>query len=148
MPKISHEEGIKRSRRILLFGSRSFSLETDYKIFKEVMDEYMLVHDLFSHDDFCFITGKASKGADAFIIQYAEEKSADWMEYPANWNPNPNDRNYVDRGAGFKRNVEMGNVATEGIGFWDFHSNGSRHMYSYLVKRNLPVVVIVTAYRR
>lgn len=55
--------------------------------------------------------------------------------YPA-WNL-PDGR--VDKGAGIKRNMQMGRYADALIALWDGKSKGTKHMVEFMRKLNKPV---------
>lgn len=115
--------------KILVAGSREFS---DYQLFKQIMNST-----LSEFPDCEFISGKASRGPDAMVIEYAKDVGVICHEYPADWNnigvPNAriktNDRGrQYNANAGHDRNQVMADLADFYLIFWDGKSPGTRDM--------------------
>ncbi len=105
--------------RIIIAGGRTF----------DNIDQMMLVMDTFIEEreeqlsdgqKITIISGTAH-GADSLGERYAELRGYDVEQYPAQWI-------VYGRSAGYKRNEQMGNVATHCVVFWDGESRGSKHM--------------------
>lgn len=107
--------------RVLVAGSRGIR---NYDYFSQALSCIKL--DLIRESG-CFISGKASKGPDAMIIRWCKENEILCREYPADWDT-------LGKRAGYVRNTEMGDVATEAYVFWDCVSPGTKHMIDYLGK--------------
>lgn len=112
------------ARRVLVAGSRGVR---DYDYFCQALTIVNL--DLMRRSG-CFISGKASKGADAMIIQWCKENEILCREYPADWDA-------LGKRAGYVRNAQMGAVATEAYVFWDCVSPGTKHMLDCLSKNKI-----------
>lgn len=115
--------------KLIVAGSRSF---TDYDLMYRVL---IAMADVEFADVAVSIVSGMAKGADALAVRFAIEHNIKLYEFPANWYPNGS----IDRGAGYKRNAEMGNFADGLLAFWDGHSNGTKHMIDYMRKLNKPV---------
>lgn len=124
--------------RALVCGSRGWH---DYETFKVVMNNFIRKNQL-EKEDTIFISGAALTGADALIIRFSEEFEWDYIKFPAEWNRDA--KGNYDRGAGFKRNIEMINHSTHIIAFWDAISPGTRHSLSESMKRKIPTEVFFT----
>ena len=107
--------------RILVAGSRGIR---DYDYFCQALSCINLE---LVRATGCFISGKASKGPDAMIIRWCKENEILCREYPADWDG-------LGKRAGYVRNTQMGDVATEAYVFWDCVSPGTKHMIDYLGK--------------
>jgi hypothetical protein len=116
---------------IVVAGSRNFN---NYDLFVECLEERLLREDLVDLPLICFVTGKASKGADDMIIRWCRENGFPWAEFPADWEGQ-------GRGAGYKRNADMAQVGTHLIAFWDGDSRGTRHMFKLCEQKGLSVTV-------
>ena len=100
---------------ICVAGSRGFN---DYREFCFWVDSYL---DYLKADNFCFVSGAASKGPDDMIIRYAKEHNFVCFEYPADWDE-------LGKAAGMIRNAEMREVITHLLAFWDGVSRGTAEM--------------------
>lgn len=116
--------------QIVVAGSRDWN---DYPVFRNTITEILK-----NFPDVEFISGKASKGPDNMIIQYAKDYGFICHEYPADWNnigvPNArikmkNGRQY-NANAGHIRNQLMAEKADFYIIFWDGKSPGTKDMIS------------------
>lgn len=112
--------------RVIIAGSRTFqgSEEVAAKI----------DHLLRSCINPIIISGTAS-GADKFGERYAASRGYEIERYPADWNKH-------GRSAGYKRNLEMGEIADVAIVIWDGVSRGSKHMIQIMQKLKKPVRII------
>lgn len=115
--------------KLIVAGSRSF---TDYALMCRVL---IAMADVEFADVAISIVSGTAKGADALAIRFANEHNVRLYQFPANWYPNGR----LDRGAGYRRNAEMGNFSDGLLAFWDGQSNGTKHMIDYMRKLNKPV---------
>lgn len=113
------------SRIIVVAGGRDFD---DYEKLKEVLDSMNL-----SCED-TIVSGTA-RGADSLGEIYALENNIHLLRLPANWTK-------FGKSAGFKRNVQMAEIATEGVIFWDGKSRGSQNMIYQLSRLNKPKTIV------
>lgn len=68
------------------------------------------------------ISGDALDGPDAMAIHWAKVHGFKYARFPADWDK-------FKKSAGYIRNVEMKQIATRAIVFWDLESKGSGHMF-------------------
>lgn len=73
-----------------------------------------------------------AKGADNLGHIWALKEGIPVETYPADWNT-------YGRGAGFKRNLDMGNKAEALIALWDGESKGTKHMIDIASKLELKI---------
>ncbi len=83
------------------------------------------------------------RGADRTGESWATKQDINIKRFPAKWNPDPDNTKVVDRGAGFKRNVEMARYAEGLVAFWDGKSVGTKHMIDEAIKRSLYIKVFL-----
>lgn len=83
--------------------------------------------------DFELVCGMA-RGADMVAYTLCKKKGNILHEFPADW-----DR--YGKGAGHRRNREMGDFADCLIAFWDGESKGTKGMIDYMRKLGKPVFV-------
>lgn len=77
-------------------------------------------------------------GADQLGAEWAEQNGVAVAEFPAKW-VRPDGT--PDRGAGFKRNLEMAKNADALIAFWDGQSKGTKNMIDQALQHGLEVHV-------
>ena len=116
--------------RIIIAGGRSFS---DYKLLKDKLD-YYLRDKVRQGYEIIIISGTAN-GADKLGERYAMERSYKIERYPADWNK-------YKKAAGYRRNVQMSEVANACVVFWDGISPGSKHMIDIATNKGLPLRVV------
>jgi len=116
---------------VVVFGSRTF---TNKKQFDDIMKRFVK---RFKKEELLFISGAASRGPDAMIIDWAYENGYPCKQVPADWLSSP-------KGAGFIRNREMARLCTEGLGLWDRVSNGTRQMIDCLTALTKDCIVVNT----
>ncbi len=129
--------------RTIVAGSRGFD---DYILFADCMEKFVADYT----DKFIFISGMAPSGADAMIVQWCQEKGYPWSEFPADWKDisSPNAVIKYRNGkpynvlAGFNRNAEMADIATDLITFYDGVSPGTRDMIELGRDKKLHVLTI------
>lgn len=116
--------------RIIIAGGRSFS---DYKLLKNKLD-YYLRDKVRQGYEIIIISGTAN-GADKLGERYAMERGYKIERYPADWNK-------YKKAAGYRRNVQMSEVANACVVFWDGVSPGSKHMIDIATNKGLPLRVV------
>lgn len=121
----------KMEKRIIIAGSRDFN---DYDYLKESINQFIE-----TKENICIISG-AARGADTLGEKYAEEYKLKLQRFIPKWDK-------YGRGAGYKRNLEMLEFATqpgtEGIliAFWDGKSKGTKHMIDSAKRKGIIVKV-------
>lgn len=99
--------------RYAIVGSREFPKE-----------EYWRITDLIkSFPSGSTIVSGNGRGVDQFAESEAERLGYPTLIFPAKWNVN----GYVDKSAGFKRNIDIVDNADEVHAMWDLKSNGTLH---------------------
>lgn len=116
--------------RTIIAGGRSFS---DYKLLKDKLD-YYLRDKVRQGYEIIIISGTAN-GADKLGERYAMERGYKIERYPADWNK-------YKKAAGYRRNVQMSEVANACVVFWDGISPGSKHMIDIATNKGLPLRVV------
>lgn len=132
--------------KVLISGSRQYK---DYNQFKSLIEEFISRYNL-ERDNTVFISGKASNGADLFIINYCESNSYNWVEFPAEWENltkepvkikiNKAGKEY-NALAGFNRNKNMVDICNLAAFFWDGISPGTKDAISQIKQKTVPHVV-------
>lgn len=115
---------------VIVAGSREFN---DYNLLKEKLD-YLLHKRVAAGETITIISGTAN-GADRLGERYAKEKGHLIRRIPADWN-------HYGNGAGYRRNVEMANIANALVAFWDGESPGTKHMIDIAEDKDLLTRVI------
>lgn len=128
--EITKQQLTTYSNRIIVAGSRTY---TDYKQFVQLMDEYS---SKLNQSTTAYISGNASRGADAMLIHWAELRRKPYCLFTADWDKNK-------RIAGFIRNQEMAENGTHLFVVYDGESSGSRNMIWNAKKRNLNNTVVL-----
>ena len=72
-----------------------------------------------------------ARGADTQGKEFAIQHGLPYTSFPADWN-------LYGKGAGYRRNAEMGNYGEQLILLWDGVSKGSNHMLSIARAKNMP----------
>lgn len=108
--------------RTIIAGSRDITQdEFDWEI------QYL------RHIPTAVISGEA-RGADKLGADWAQSKGIPVIKMPARWR---DDQGMFDRGAGFRRNIEMANTADFLFAIWDGKSPGTKHMIDVATKKGL-----------
>ena len=81
------------------------------------------------------IVSGMARGADALGVTFARMNHVKLYEFPADWAKD-------GRGAGYKRNAEMGNFADGLLAFWDGQSRGTANMIEYMQSLKKPVHIV------
>ncbi len=113
--------------KVIVAGSRTFK---SYEFMCDWLDHYLR----FKHPDVQIISGGAP-GADKLAERYAKETNYPCMIIKADWNT-------YGKSAGYRRNVEMAELADAAVVFWDGKSRGAKHMIDIATKKQLPLKVI------
>jgi len=121
------------SRRIIVAGTRDYG---DYESFSNVIKDIVSST---PNERILFISGAAKTGADALIIRWCKENNHQWIiEFPAKWR---SDDGTLLMNAGYVRNVQMSEVATELVCFYDGISKGTKHMIDIATKKKLSITI-------
>lgn len=124
--------------RIIIAGGRDFD---DYQLLEEEVCAYLAdLGVFFDGNDYHieFVLGGA-KGADSLGEKFADEYGFKKKMFIPNWN-RPDGK--TDRGAGIKRNHEMGDYANHLIAFWNGVSRGTQDMITYATNKGLEVKIV------
>ena len=116
--------------KIIVEGGRSFN---NYDLLEQKLD-YYLSSKINEGYDIVIISGTA-KGADSLGEKYAINKGYEIERFPANWDK-------YGKSAGYRRNVDMANVADACIVFWDGTSPGSKHMIDIANTKRLALRIV------
>jgi hypothetical protein len=119
--------------RIIIAGTRTFN---DYEMFRDNVKD--ILSDI-KTDDIEIISGHA-RGVDQFGERFAKEFKYKLKIFPADWNAR-------GKSAGYLRNIEMSQYASENkegmlIAFWDGYSKGTNHMINIAKEYKLDVRII------
>ncbi len=104
--------------RIIIAGSREIS---DPELIQQAVN--------LSGFDVTTVLSGCAAGVDSLGAEWARGQSIPVEEYRVNW---------TDRGAGFRRNLQMARAADGLIAIWDGQSPGTRHMIRVAKSRGLP----------
>lgn len=115
--------------KLIVAGGRDFN---DYEKLHQVL--HQLAEDTYK-DYFVSIVSGMAKGADALGYQFARQHNIQLYEFHADWN-------LYGKGAGFRRNGQMGVFADVLLAFWDGKSKGTKHMIDLMHALNKPVHII------
>lgn len=113
--------------RLIVAGSRDFN---DYSLLKSILD--ILLKDV-SH--VIEIVSGTAKGADTLGERYANEHGHQIRRFPADWDTH-------GKRAGYLRNIQMADYATNCILFWDGQSKGTKMMADICDKKRVPYKTI------
>ena len=119
--------------RLIIAGSRTFN---NYNMLDTYVSRIISQYDF---STFRIISGGA-RGADSLGEQYARNHGYNLSIFPADWNK-------LGKRAGYVRNEQMAQFASEGnnigglICFWDGVSKGTGHMINLAYKYNLYVAI-------
>ena len=112
--------------KLAVIGSRSFN---DYDLLKK---------SILAHYDIktieCIVSGGAI-GADSFAEKFAKEFKIPTKIYLPNWE-------LYGRAAGFRRNQEIINKATEVMAFWNGTSRGTKNSMDLADDQDKPVIIV------
>lgn len=146
--KVSREDLCLYERAVIVAGSRGWD---DYAKFSRLMAPSFLIEGRV-RPDVVFISGEAPSGADNMIIRWCVQHQADWCGFPAQWDRTDGSVvriKYTRTGrpynalAGFQRNQDMAEYATELWAFYDGRSPGTRDMIERAARRKLKTWVVL-----
>lgn len=141
---VEHEQVRNYATRVIVAGTRGY---TDYAMFSSVLDDFVADRE----EEIVFLTGMATSGADAMIVQWCKERGRPWSEFPAQWDDldapgavirHTRSGKPYNAVAGHDRNKLMGDHGTHLIVFWDSVSPGTRHMREYAISRSLKILTV------
>ena len=118
------------SFKVVIAGGRSFS---DYKLLVSKMDS-LLKTKIAEGYEITIISGTAN-GADKLGERYAESREFQLIQMPAQWDT-------YGKSAGYRRNLEMADIADGIVVFWDGKSKGTKHMHDIGIRMSLPTKVV------
>ena len=124
------KEFLAAHTKIVVAGGRSY---TNYEVMATALDH--LFSEAIGRRESIMIVSGAAKGADLLGERYAAEREYELLRMPAQWDT-------FGKSAGYKRNVEMANVANGVVVFWDGESKGAKHMIDIAESKNLPTRII------
>jgi hypothetical protein len=125
----------KKPHKVIIAGGRSFS---NYAALKKVIEQYLDTIDTKTLS-LEVVSGNAN-GADKLGERYAEEHNHTLHIRPAKWQ---REDGSTDKGAGYKRNIEMANESDALIAFWNGESKGTAHMIQTIKKLNKPAYLVM-----
>tara|TARA_Y100000592_G_scaffold100637_1_gene181639 strand:- start:699 stop:1460 length:762 start_codon:yes stop_codon:yes gene_type:complete len=128
---VSEALHLKDNHRVIVAGSRGF---TDYEHLAYHLDKRFKD----TEKDLITIISGGAKGADALGERYAKEKGITLEVRKAEWD-------VYGRSAGYRRNVEMANMADACICFWDGESKGTKHMIDIAERKGLELDLVYYA---
>lgn len=147
MKKITKEELLSYPNRILIAGTRSYD-DTDH--FNKTMEE--IIGSFKGKGEVAFISGAAPSGADKLIIDWCVEHNYPCCLFKADWDnidtkeaivkTNSSGKKY-NAMAGFERNEQMAEYASQGYLFWDKKSSGTKDMLARLKAKHIPFLLII-----
>ena len=116
--------------KIIVAGGRDFN---DYELLKEALDLLLMFYIELGYE-IVIISGTA-KGADKLGERYAKERNYKLIRMPADWDK-------YGKAAGYRRNVDMANIANACVCFWDGQSKGTNHMITIAKNKNIDLRII------
>lgn len=125
-----------RELRVIVAGSRGFN---DYEYLRNSLLDILESKSLFDIDGVRVISGGAEE-VDKLGERFANECAEYLTVIPANWDADGS-------GAGYKRNIDMLNFATEDnhegmlVAFWDGKSRGIKHMINIAEDEGIDVYI-------
>jgi hypothetical protein len=115
--------------KVIIAGSRGFS---NYKLLREQCNKFL--REKRKTSNIIVVSGHA-RGADTLGEKYAQDEGFTLEIYPAQWKK-------FGKGAGYRRNEQMAEVADALIAFWNGSSKGTKHMIDIMNEKNLLVRVV------
>lgn len=109
--------------KVIIAGSRSM---TNYEVVKQAVNESGFV--------ISEVVCGMARGVDLLGREWALRNSVLVKEMPADWNR-------FGKSAGYKRNVQMAEVADALIAIWDGVSRGTKHMIDIAKNKGLLVYI-------
>lgn len=122
--------------KVIIAGGRDFD---DYELMKQQAYYFMRnleVEEIVSGGNKIWNKDKGRyTGADYLSKRLAKEKNIPHNEFPADWDK-------YGKKAGYLRNVEMGEVGTHLLAFWDGKSAGTKLMIDIARRKNIPIEIV------
>lgn len=115
--------------KLIVAGGRDFA---DSRLLQETVLE--LANTRYRHREVSIVSGMA-KGADALAYEFAMRHGIKAYKMPANWDK-------YGKGAGYRRNEDMGRMADGLLAFWDGKSKGTKNMIDIMQRHGKDVLVI------
>lgn len=116
-------------KKLAVVGSRTFD---DKRRLYDVLTK--------NRDRISMIVSGGAKGADSLAVEWATDYGIPYLVFPALWR-DP-DTGVLNKGAGFKRNVQIVEHSDVVMAFWDGVSAGTKHTIDMATQRKKPVKVI------
>jgi hypothetical protein len=116
---------------VIISGSRGF---TNYRFIEQKLDKILSL--IPKNIKIKIITGECKNSPDMCGKRYAQEKGYEYEGYPADWEK-------YGKVAGHIRNVEMGQIGTHLVAFWNGKSPGTEDMIKIAGKYGLKKRVII-----
>lgn len=111
---------------VIIAGSRDFN---NYELLVSKCDAILQ-----NQTEVTIISGTAN-GADKLGERYAIERGHLCRRFPADWDK-------WGKSAGYKRNVEMAEIADGLIAFWNGDSRGTKHMIDIAKSKGLKIAIV------
>lgn len=134
--------------KVIIAGSRNFN---DVPLFVSKMNELIDKFKL-NKDNTIFITGMASSGADALIVDYCKHSGWQWLEVPAEWDNlvkqpvhikvNRSGKQYNSL-AGMNRNNLMVSLCNKAAFFWDGVTTGTKHCITSVQRKDIDHLIYI-----
>lgn len=112
--------------KLAITGSRDIFPNEHYIVW-QVLNEYLHKHD----SELIIVCGMA-RGVDMVAYNWAKNYNVPVIEMPAEWDK-------FGKRAGYKRNIEMIDLADEVASFWNGTSSGTKHAINYAIKKGKPI---------
>jgi YspA, cpYpsA-related SLOG family len=119
--------------KVIIAGSRTI---TNYEIVRKAIEN--------SGFKITEVVSGTANGPDKFGERWAYINKVPIQQFPAQWKKTINDKTFIDKSAGFRRNREMANYAEALIAIWDGYSKGTFHMIDTMQRLNKPVYIMET----
>jgi hypothetical protein len=116
--------------KVIVAGGRYFN---NYKLLKYELD-FLLSEKVKQGYKIIIISGHAN-GADKLGEKYAIEKGYEVIYKAADWDQ-------FGKAAGYRRNVEMSEIADACVAFWDGESKGTKHMIDISKSKKLALRIV------
>lgn len=116
-------------KKVAVIGSRSFE---DKKLLYDALTK--------NYDRIKLIISGGARGADSLAVEWATDYGVPYLVFPALWH-NPFTGEH-DKGAGFRRNIQIIDQCDVVIAFWDGASRGTSHSLEIAKAKKKPVKII------
>lgn len=115
--------------KLIVAGGRDFN---DPVLLANKLNE--LANGAYKSQAVSIVSGMA-KGADLLAYNFAINRDVKVYKFPANWDK-------YGKGAGYRRNEDMGRFADGLLAFWDGKSKGTKNMIDIMHRHGKDVLVI------